>query len=450
MIPQHANTGNDSGVPGELRGLEYVHKKYGKLQWKDVVLPAAGLARDGFTVGQDLASYIDKVSPNDFLMEDPAWAIDFAPNGQLVQEGDTMTRKRYAATLETIAEKGADAFYEGPIAEATIAAVQAANGTMTLDDLKNYAIAHGDPVTMKYGDYTLTTVGAPASGAVALSTLNILSGYPNFGNAEDTLVDTHRLIEAMKFAYGQRSLMGDPEYESDVAELVANMTNADTGAELRAKISDSRTHNATYYEPKNLISDDPAGTSHLASADASGMSVSLTTTVNTLFGSKVMVPETGIIMNNQMDDFSVPGKDNAFGYVPNPANYIKAGKRPLSSISPVIVEDADGGLYYTIGAAGGSRIISSTIQNLIHVLDHGLTVAEALAKPRLHDQLRPTETSFEWTYSNETVSYLEELGHNVTWMAPGSSSAQGTRLLPNGTFEASGEPRQGDSGGLAV
>lgn len=361
-----------------------------------------------------------------------------------------MTRKRYAATLEAIAEQGADAFYKGPIAEAMIAAVQAANGSMTLDDLDNYTISHGDPIRMKYGNYTLTTVGAPSSGAVALSALNILSGYPDFGDPEKTLVNTHRLVEAMKFAYGQRTVMGDPTYEPEVADLVANMTNPDTGDKIRAKISDVRTHNATYYEPQNLISDDPAGTSHLSSADASGMSVSLTTTVNTLFGSQVMVPETGVVMNNQMDDFSVPGKDNAYGYAPNPANYIKPGKRPLSSISPVIVEYADGGLYYTIGASGGSRIISATIQNLIHVLDHGMEVHKALAQPRLHDQLRPTETTFEWAYSNETVAYLESLGHNVTWVAPGSSVGQGTRLLPNGTFEAAGEPRQEDSGGFAV
>lgn len=154
-------------------------------------------------------------------------------------------------------------------------------------------------------------------------------------------------------------------------------------------------------------------------ADASGMAVSMTTTINLLFGSQVLVPETGIIMNNEMNDFSIPGTRNAFGFVPSPANYIRPGKRPLSSITPTIVEFPNGTLYFVVGAAGGSRIITATIQNLWNVLDRNMTSPEALAEPRLHDQLVPNQVYFEYAYDNATVEFMRERGHNVTWWAPG-------------------------------
>ena len=180
------------------------------------------------------------------------------------------------------------------------------------------------------------------------------------------------------------------------------------------------------------------------------MAISLTTTVNLLFGSQLMVPETGVIMNNEMNDFSIPGTSNAFGYVPSPSNFIRPGKRPLSSISPTIVEYANGSLYFAVGAAGGSRIITATVQNLWHVLDQNLTAPQALAKPRLHDQLLPNVVSFEYAYDNATVEFMRERGHNVTYVAPGLSTAQALRRLANGTFEAAGEPRQKNSGGFAI
>lgn len=149
-------------------------------------------------------------------------------------------------------------------------------------------------------------------------------------------------------------------------------------------------------------------------------------------------------------DFSVPGKSNAFGYVPSPSNYIRPGKRPLSSITPAIVTHPNGTLFFVVGAAGGSRIITATVQNLIHAIDERLSAHEALAKPRLHDQLIPNQVAFEYSYDNTTVAFMESRGHNITWIAPGQSSAQAIRVLPNGTFDAAGEPRQLNSGGFAV
>ena len=195
------------------------------------------------------------------------------------------------------------------------------------------------------------------------------------------------------------------------------------------------------------------GTSQITVADNTGLAISLTTTVNLLFGSQLMVPETGVIMNNEMNDFSIPNSSNAFGFIPSPNNFIRPGKRPMSSISPTIVTvptgDGISSLYMLAGSAGGSRIITTVIQNLWHVLDQGMSAPEAVARPRLHDQLVPNVVTFEVGYDNSTVAWMREKGHNVTFGAA-LSSANAIRLLPNGTFEAAGEPRQKNSGGLAT
>ncbi|WYZ37956.1 hypothetical protein EsH8_II_001462 [Colletotrichum jinshuiense] len=445
------NGGLASGVPGELRGLEHLHKKYGKLPWATVVTPSVKVARNGFRVNEDLVSYMDSAtSTNNFLVNDPSWAIDFAPNGYRVKLNETITRKRYARTLEIIAKQGVDAFYTGYLANSTISTLRKANGTMTLEDLKNYTVAIREPAQITYRGHKLTACNAPSGGIVALSALNAVSGYEGFGDPASRNLTVHRIDEAMRFAYGQRTKLGDPSFVDGLPEYTKSMISPETGAEIRSKISDFRTQNVSYYNPEGLESLETPGTSHIAVADASGLAISLTTTVNLLFGSKVVDPVTGVIMNNEMNDFSIPGSSNAFGYIPSPANYVRPGKRPLSSISPVIVEKPDGKLYFVIGAAGGSRIITATIQNIHNVLDRNLTSAEALAEPRFHDQLSPNTAAFERSYDNGTTSFLQSLGTVVTWSASAGSSAQGVRLLPNGTFEAAGEPRQTNSGGYAV
>lgn len=440
-----------AGVPGEIRGLEYVHNKYGILPWKTVMTPAVNVARYGFEVTADTARYLAGVSNPEFLTQDPTWAIDFAPNGTLVQEGQIMTRKRYADTLETISEEGPDAFYKGAIAEATIAALQASNGTMTVEDLANYTIELRDPVTIDYRGYKLTSCSAPSGGEVALSILNIVNGFDGFSDPAQANLSTHRLDEAMRWSYGMRTNLGDPSFVSGMAEYQAEMLSQKTAGEIRAKISNYTSYNVSYYDPDEVAVLSDHGTSHIVAADKSGLAVSITTTINTIFGSRVMVPETGVIMNNEMNDFSTPGSTNAFGYSPSEANYIVPGKRPLSSISPTIAEyPSGGGLFFISGSAGGSRIITATAQVLHHAIDHNATALAALAEPRMHDQLSPDYVSFEYAYDNATTAYMQRLGHTVQWVAPGSSTAQALRLLPNGTFEAAGEPRQLASGGLAI
>ncbi|KAL1957851.1 hypothetical protein VTO42DRAFT_5416 [Malbranchea cinnamomea] len=448
-----------SGVPGEVRGLEYLHKLYGVLPWATVMEPAINVARYGWRIGEDMVRYMDdavKHAGHDFLTEDPAWAIDFAPNGTRLGRGDVITRRRYADTLEAIASRGADAFYTGPIAQATINALQRANGTMTMEDLRNYTVAIREPAEIEYRGYKIASTTAPSGGPIGLSILNIVAGYDDFF-APDTLhLSTHRLNEAMRFAYGQRTKFGDPLFVSNLSDYQSAILSPQTAAKIRSRISDERTQDVSAYDPAGLESRDTPGTSHISTTDAAGLTISLTTTVNLLFGSTLMVPETGVIMNNEMNDFSIPGSSNAFGYIPSPANFVRPGKRPLSSICPLIVSDArTGAVYFVTGAAGGSRIITAAVQTAINVLDRGMNAATSLAQPRMHDQLMPPRTTFEWAFDNSTVRALADMGHNVTWVGPGQSAVQAIRVLhllegDGRAFEPASEPRQVDAGGSAV
>lgn len=243
-----------SGVPGELRGTEYLHKHYGSLPWSTVIAPAIYLARHGFTVTADLVNQMKAAtSKSNFLVTDPNWAIDFAPNGTRVGLNDTMTRKRYADTLEAISAHGADAFYTGAIANATIQALQAQNGTMTLHDLANYTVAIRKPSQIIYRGYKLTSCSAPSSGEVALSVMKTVEGYNGFGEEGLRNISTHRLDEAMRFAYGERSNLGDPLFVEGLDEYQAEMLNDTTAVRIRSEISDFRTQDVSAYTPTGLI-----------------------------------------------------------------------------------------------------------------------------------------------------------------------------------------------------
>ncbi|TKX20357.1 glutathione hydrolase proenzyme [Elsinoe australis] len=447
-----------SGVPGEVRGMEYLHNKYGKLPWKEVVTPAVKVARYGFPVTEDLLSYIASAttgSAGNFLVNDPSWALDFAPNGTVLGLGETLTRKRYANTLETIAEKGADAFYTGAIARTMIRALRSSNGTMTEADLANYTVRIREPSKITYRNYTLHSSSAPASGVIALSALKILEGYPDAGLPSALNLTTHRLVESFRFAYGQRTLLGDPLYVPDLDTYQTSILSPNVTSTIRSRISDARTQNVSYYDPAGLEVLNTPGTSHLVTADSSGLAISLTTTVNLLFGSKLVVPETGIIMNNEMNDFSIPGVRNAFGFEPSPNNYVRPGARPVSSISPIIADDEQGNLVLLTGAAGGSRIITASALQVWNVLDRGMSAQQALAEKRVHDQLVPDQTEMETGYDAGVVAFMRGRLHNVTvGSAAGSSSAQSIRVDRTrgggGLFEAGSEPRQRNSGGFVV
>lgn len=295
-----------SGVPGELRGLEHLHTNYGSLPWKQLIEPSIKLARYGFKVTEDLVRYMESATAGvyDFLTYDETWAIDFAPNGTRVGLGDTLTRKRYANTLESIAEFGPDAFYYGAIANATIVALQNSNGTMTLDDLANYTILNRDPSYIDYRGFKVHGGSAPSSGAVVLSTMKIVEGY-DMSTPSQLNLSTHYLDEGIRFAYGQRSLLGDPTFLPNLTAYQKDMVSEKTAQEIRSKIEKYHTLNVSAYDPSGYGILTDSGTSALVASDWTGLTIAMTSTINTLFGSRLMVPETGIIMNNEMNGLSL-------------------------------------------------------------------------------------------------------------------------------------------------
>ncbi|KAF2105154.1 gamma-glutamyltranspeptidase [Lophiotrema nucula] len=441
--------GLSSGVPGEVRGLSYIHARYGSLCWKDLIIPSIKLAREGFTLGVDVAYYMDTLG-NDALFLKPAWAPDFAPHGKRLKAGEKMSRQRYARALQEIADKGAEAFYTGSIAKTMVASLRSSDGIMTLEDMKDYEVISRVPRSISYRGFSVTSGGAPSGGIVALKILKTLEGYKDAGTPSQFNITTHRLDEAIRFAYGARTKLGDPSFVNNMESYQDVMIAENTAEQTRQEVLDERTQPVKAYNPDGIESLETPGTSHVSVADASGMAISLTSTVNLLFGSQVMVNETGIIMNNEMNDFSIPNSTNAFGFIASPANYIQPRKRPLSSITPVIIEDTStGALYVVIGAAGGSRIITSTVLGIWNILDRHMNVTEAIRTPRFHEQLIPNEMMFEHAFDNLTIDYLRIKGHHIGWLDHGSD-LQIIRRLPNGTFEAASEIRQHDSGGFAV
>ena len=263
-----------SAVPGDLRGLEYLHKSYCSLPWSTLFQPAIRTARYGFPVTEDLISYIELAigDGEDFLCKDPSWALDFCPNGTRLGPGETITRERYANTLEAIANHGPDVFYNGPIAQTTINAVQAANGTMALEDLQDYTVLTRDTAQIDYRGYRVTSTTSPSSGIIALSILGILDTYDDFFTPDNVNLSTHRLDEAIRFGYGEvctfgpvlyfqlmadftkKTLLGDPLFLEGINKYETNLLKQSTIDEIRSKISDHHTQNVSVYDPLGLES----------------------------------------------------------------------------------------------------------------------------------------------------------------------------------------------------
>lgn len=318
-----------------------------------------------------------------------------------------------------------------------------------MDDMRSYSAISKPPISIDFRGYKLYSTGAPSSGSVMLNMLKTMEQFPEEDLA-DTNLTTHRFVEAMRFAYGARLELGDPEYVSNIEQFEESLLSLGKAKATRLKINDTTTLPVKDYVDHAQYPAESHGTSHIVTADSSGMAISSTTTINLLFGAQIMTPETGIILNDEMDDFSIPGVRNSFGFAPAPANYIRPGKRPMSSITPIIAEYPNGTVFFITGAAGGSRIISSTTLTAWRLLEHGMNMSEAIAAPRLHDQLIPNELQIEWTFDNGTVDSLVEKGHKPVWVRLGVSAVQGIQRLWDGSFAAVGEPRQRNSGGMSL
>ncbi|KAE9411559.1 gamma-glutamyltranspeptidase [Gymnopus androsaceus JB14] len=409
MFPPGGNSSQFGGlsvaVPGEIRGLAEAHRRWGHLPWEQTVQPVAELAL-GWEVDVELSRRMLLFS--NLMLNNPDWSAVFAPRGTLLKEGDLIRRTNLSRTLSIIASEGPDAFYKGPIADSLIRKIEATGGIVSNADLENYTVNVYPALKGNYLGKKIYVPDAPTSGPVILHMLNILERY-NLN--EFTGVNTHRLVETMKFGFAARTRISDPVFRNDTATIHEIRTKAFADA-IRKNLTDDRTHPAEYYNPLFDMPEDH-GTSHVSVIDKAGMAVSLTHTVNTVFASQVLDAETGIILNNEMDDFSVPGTPNAFGLYPSPYNYPEPGKRPLSSTVPTIMENADGSFYLAVGGSGGSLIFTAILQVFLHTLN-GMNLLEAVEYGRLHDQLYPPITIADDIYPENLLDALRERGHNVT------------------------------------
>ncbi|SCV69782.1 BQ2448_1176 [Microbotryum intermedium] len=443
------------GVPGELRGLEAAYERCGGgVSWERLFAPSVELARKS-KVGRELARRLNAApfggaSMSAWMLEEEGWRELFAPDGELLKEGEILRRVAYADTLETIGRQGASVFYEGEFAESMIATVQAAGGILTLDDLRSYSAIVLPARQETYRNRTYYTGHYPSGGPIITHLLNVLEGFPSFVDEGRTGLSTHRFVEALKFAFGARTEVGDPAYIKNSHRL-SEIPTREYADRVRANITDERTHTLEYYHPHFDIKEDH-GTTHLSTVDRWGSSVSLTSTVNLIFGSRVMDKKTGVILNDEMDDFATPGIQDAFGLrhqpcrfdrTASPFNYPAPGKRPLSSTAPMIMDSTEGEVWLSLGGSGGSRIFGAVAQVLLN-LDFGYDLGNAVEQSRVHDQLSPAYVSIESGFRDDLIDALKGRGHNTTVFDVnlGIAEVQAVMRDSSGRFFATSDSRK--------
>ncbi|KAI9442113.1 gamma-glutamyltranspeptidase [Lactarius indigo] len=427
------------GVPGEVRGLAEAHKRWGKLPWRRLVQPSVDIAA-GWVVGRELGLRIHWPIYRSLFLYNSDWSHIFAPNGVRLKEGDTIQRVNLSRTLSHIAEQGPDALYHGEIADAIISKIRAEGGIMTHEDLANYEVKVSRALEGTYRDRKVYTSHAPTSGPVLLHMLNLMEKYdlPAEGRTD---VNVHRLIEATKFGFAARTHICDPAFNDDPDRIASRIPLKSYATLISKNMTDDHTHPASYYQPVFDVPEDH-GTSHTSIVDVNGMAVAITSTVNLVFGSRVMDPVTGILFNDEMDDFSIPGVPNAFGLWPSPYNYPEAQKRPLSSTAPTIIENPDGSFYLALGGSGGSKIIPAIFQVVLN-LDWGLDIGSAIEYGRLHHQLYPEWVEADNIYPAELLLNLKKRGHSLHVMdVDRVSSVVNAVMLKDGTVYAASDSRK--------
>ncbi|MFH1468694.1 MAG: gamma-glutamyltransferase, partial [Pseudomonadota bacterium] len=388
-------------VPGEPRGLAALEARYGRLGLEAVAAPAVRLAREGFPAGQALAAAAEAWHEEH---GDALFPLLFDGCAAPPAEGQVLRRARLAASLEAWAASGGEALNSGPLAEGLASGLQAEGGILTAADLAGYTVRDRAPLLASYRGWTILTTPPPSSGGlVLLQALQVLAAWPPLGPDPLAPVEVHRAVEALKHGFADRAhWMGDPDFvDVPVGDLLGSAHIAAVQVLVRLtgeppaaptpefSDEDCRTLPSGVYGLP-LDPGDDGGTAHISVLDDEGMAVALTTTINTSFGSGVVDPGTGLLLNDELDDFvAAPGVPNAYGLVGNARNAIAPGKRPLSSMSPTVVLDAQGTPLLVVGASGGPRIITGTLQVLRAVLESGLSPTEALALPRYHHQWSP-------------------------------------------------------------
>jgi gamma-glutamyltranspeptidase / glutathione hydrolase len=400
-----------AGVPGTVMGLERAAQKYGRLARRALLAPAIRLARYGYVLGRGDTDILDGKR---FTKDPVAAKIFLRTDGSRVASGDRLVQTELAATLEAIAQQGTDAFYSGPIATMVAKASSENGGILTAQDFADYTVTETPPLNCSYRGYRIVSAPPPSSGGTTIcEILNILEGYDLQALGFHSTQSVRLLVEAMRYAYRDRNTyLGDPAFVSNPLE---RLLSKDYAAEIRTAIDAGSATPAATLEPAK----EKAETTHYSVVDSEGNAVAVTYTINGNFGAAVVAPGTGFLLNNEMDDFTVkPGAPNLFGLVQGNANAIAPGKRPLSSMTPTIVEK-DGRTVLVLGSPGGPRITTAVLETIANIVDFGMTPAAAVAAPRFHQQWLPDALYYErGGLRPETAEALAARGHKLVEQGP--------------------------------
>ncbi|PKH23822.1 gamma-glutamyltransferase [Enterobacterales bacterium CwR94] len=428
-----------SGTPGTVAGFALAVQEYGTLPLSRLLEPAITLAREGFIVNDSLAGDLDTYGREVLINHPNSKAVFFKPDGSAYQTGDRLVQRNLARSLSLIAKQGPDAFYKGEIADEIANEMAQHQGLISKADLAAYRAVEREPVSGTYRGYEVFSMPPPSSGGIHIvQILNILENYDlakmGFGSADAIQVTA----EAEKYAYADRSeYLGDPDFVKVPWRALTSKAYAKSLAE---QIDINKARASSEIKPGKLAPYESNQTTHFSVVDKEGNAVAVTYTLNTNFGSGIVAGKSGILMNNQMDDFSAkPGTPNVYGLVGGEANAVQPYKRPLSSMSPTIVAK-DGKTWLVTGSPGGSRIITTVLQMVMNSIDYGMNVAEATNAPRFHHQWLPDELRVEKGFSPDTLKLLESKGQHVK-VQPAMGSTQSIMVGPEGVLYGASDPR---------
>lgn len=434
-----------SGVPGTVAGLATALEKYGTLSLSEAIAPAIKLAEEGFPVSTRFAADME----DRFIqlkVREATRKVFFKPDGSYYQPGDIFKQPDLAKTLKAIQKNGPDAFYKGKIADLIVKEMEAGDGLISKADLAAYKPVIRKPVTGTYRDHKIISMPPPSSGGIHIvQILNILENFDLTQTGHNSAATIHHMAEAMKYAYADRSkFLGDPDFVQIPQTGLTSKTYADSLSDL---INPDQATPSTDIEPGHPLPYESNQTTHYSVIDKQGNAVAVTYTINFSFGSGIVVDGAGFLLNNEMDDFSAkPGVPNAYGLIGGEANAIEPHKRMLSSMSPTIVLK-DGKPILVTGSPGGSRIITTTLQIILNVIDHGMNIQEAVNAVRIHHQWLPDELRVEEGLSPDTINLLENLGHDISVQAT-MGAAESIFIDPDtGIYYGAADPRRE---GLAI
>jgi len=431
-------------VPGTVLGLETARQEYGTLARSILMAGAIRLAQDGFILTRGDVDELEIGVPE--FRKHPNVAAVFLNQGNSFKPGERLVQANLAATLRAISDGGAQVFYHGAIADAVVASSRSGGGLLTKADFAAYGVTESAPVSCRYRGFTIVSAPPPSSGGVTLcEMLQVLESYPLKALGFHSGDSVHLMTEAMRWAYRDRNTyLGDPEFVDNPVARLLSMRHARA---IRARI---RPHRATPSSSPGLdaAADEKATTTHYSVVDRMGNAVAVTYTINDDFGAKIIAGDTGFLLNDEMDDFAAkPGAANMYGLVQGQANAIAPGKRPLSSMTPTIVLK-DGRPAWVVGAPGGSRIITTVLEIIVNVIDHGMTLQEAVDAPRIHHQWLPDTLAGEpFALSADTVKSLTQMGYRVVplepWSAGNAAEVIGIAPVDSAQAKALGFPRPG-------